>query len=113
MQCHWGTCRKISAAINKQLGDDLGTTGWVFLVFDPHHENVTKAPQQHILKWNPAQKCDKAKHTPNILRVFDIAKGKLCHPRDRLSESNAIVGTRLTKQLVHPEKKQKFQEQKQ
>ena len=76
-------------------------------MLDPHHEDVTKTPQQHILERDPAQERGKAEHAPDILGVLDVAKGKLCHPRDLLPESIAVVGARLAKQLVHPEKKQK------
>ena len=74
-------------------------------MFHQNHENIAEAPEQNILEGNPAQQRHKTKDTPDILRVFDVTEGKLCHPRDLLSEPNAVVGTRLTEQLVHPEGK--------
>lgn len=75
-------------------------------MLDPHHENVTEAPQQHIRERNPAQERGEAEHAPDVLRVLDVAEGELRHPRDLLSEPDAIVGTGLAQQLVHPEMKQ-------
>ena len=77
-------CWEVSVATAKRSGERLRTGGRVFLVLDPHHEDVTKTPQQHILERDPAQERGKAEHAPDILGVLDVAKGKLCHPRDLL-----------------------------
>jgi hypothetical protein len=115
-QCHWDTSRNtdhglFSCTATKQSGEKLCPTGRILLAFHQDHENIAEAPEQNILEGNPAQNCHKTKDTPDILWVLDIAKRKLRHPRDLLSEPNAIVGTRLTEQLVHPEGKSNIYQQ--
>lgn len=104
-QSHLSTAQHI-----QQSGEQLGTGGWIFLVFHQNHENIAEAPQHNILEGNPAQQRHKAQDAPHILRVFDVAEGELHHPRDLLPEPDAIVGTRLAEQLVHPEGKPHFSE---
>jgi hypothetical protein len=65
------------AATTQWSGKWLCTSGRLLLPFQPHHEDITSTPEQHILEGNPAQRCDEAKYTPNILGVLNVTEGKL------------------------------------
>lgn len=100
---------ELSTALGTYTSQDsreqLGTGGWIFLVFHQNHENIAEAPQHNILEGYPTQQRHEAQDAPHILRVLDVAEGELCHPRDLLPEPDTVVGTRLAQQLVHPEGK--------